>query len=178
MSFKELAKSLGIEAYPEKFDEIFENLRDERTNFCDLSEIEAYDREFSVLGEYSELVKKAAEDGYTTTPMGRRRYIPELKSSNGMQRAFGKRVAMNAPIQGAAADIMKLAMIKTDAALKEANIDAAIVMQVHDELVIEVKDEDCKKCMQLVKQAMESALTLSVPLTVDVTSGKNWLEQE
>ena len=94
-----------------------------------------------------------------------------------MLRAFGKRVAMNAPIQGAAADIMKLAMIKVDSALKASKIDAKIVMQVHDELVIEVLDKDVDACKKIVKEEMENAVSLSIPLTVDVTSGKNWLEQ-
>ena len=124
------------------------------------------------------VVNEAKEKGYTLTPMGRRRYIPELNAANGMLRAFGKRVAMNAPIQGAAADIMKLAMIKVDKALKEAELDAKIVMQVHDELVIEVKSCDTAKCKEIVKREMENAVKLSIPLTVDVTEGKNWLEQE
>ena len=124
-----------------------------------------------------EVVKDAERDGYTTTAFGRRRYIPEIHSPNGNMRAFGRRVAMNAPIQGTAADIMKLAMLRVDEALKREGLDAKIVMQVHDELVIEVKDDQIEKCRQLVKQEMESAAELSVPLTVDVTVGKNWLEQ-
>ena len=125
-----------------------------------------------------EVVTRATENGYTATPMGRRRYIPELTSSNGIMRAFGKRVAMNAPIQGAAADIMKLAMIKVYNTLKENLPEAKIVMQVHDELVVEVPDEKVSLCSKLIKEAMESVTELTVPLTVDVTSGKNWLEQE
>jgi DNA polymerase-1 len=85
---------------------------------------------------------------------------------------------MNAPIQGSAADIMKLAMINVDRALEESGIDAKIVMQVHDELIIEVKDSDVETCKQILKKEMEEAVKLSIPLTVDVTSGKNWLEQE
>lgn len=123
------------------------------------------------------VVKEAEEKGYTATPMGRRRYIPELKSQNGMIRAFGKRVAMNAPIQGAAADIMKLAMINVDKALTEAGLDAHIVMQVHDELVIEASLDDAERCKSIVKSQMEKAYELSLPLTADVTSGDNWLEQ-
>ena len=123
------------------------------------------------------VVKEAAEKGYTATLFGRRRYIPELTAQNGMVRAFGKRVAMNAPIQGTAADIMKLAMINVDRALTEAKIDAHIVMQVHDELVIEVKTEDAELCKKIVKAEMENVCELSLPLTVDVTSGDNWLEQ-
>ncbi len=124
-----------------------------------------------------EVVNEAKERGYTSTPFGRRRYIPELNSQNGNLRAFGKRVAMNAPIQGAAADVMKLAMINVDKRLKKEGLDAGIVMQVHDEIVIEVRLSDKEKCIQLVKEEMESAVSLSVPLTVDVTCGTNWLEQ-
>ena len=125
-----------------------------------------------------EVVKNAERDGYTTTIMGRRRYIPELKSPKAPLKAFGKRVAMNAPIQGSAADIMKVAMINVDRALKEAGLDARIVMQVHDELIVEVRDSEVEECKRLVKEEMEKAVSLSIPLTVDVTSGKNWLEQE
>ncbi len=124
-----------------------------------------------------EVVARAASDGYTTTEFGRRRYIPELTAQNGNLRAFGKRVAMNAPIQGTAADIMKMAMINVYRRLKSEKLDARIVMQVHDELVIEVKDSQVEKCKAIVKEEMENTVELSIPLTVDVTSGKNWLEQ-
>lgn len=123
------------------------------------------------------IVSEAESNGYTSTIMGRRRYIPELKSSKAPLRAFGKRVAMNAPIQGSAADIMKIAMINTDKALKESGIDAKIVMQVHDELIVETRDSDVEACKRIIKEEMEKAIELSIPLTVDVTSGKNWLEQ-
>jgi DNA polymerase-1 len=85
---------------------------------------------------------------------------------------------MNAPIQGTAADIMKIAMLRVDEALKREGLDARIVMQVHDELVIEVRDNQVEACRHLVKREMESAVELTVPLTVDVTVGKNWLEQD
>jgi DNA polymerase-1 len=124
-----------------------------------------------------DVVKEAEELGYTVTPMGRRRYIPEIKAQNGILRAFGKRVAMNAPIQGAAADIMKIAMINVNGALTESGLDAHIVMQVHDELVIEARDADAESVAKIVKREMEGAVSLSLPLTVDVTTGKNWLEQ-
>ena len=140
--------------------------------------IKNYKMNYPDIDRYLEdVVKDAERDGYTTTAFGRRRYIPEISSKNGNMRAFGRRVAMNAPIQGTAADIMKLAMLKVDAALKRDGIDAKIVMQVHDELVIEVKDDQIEKCKELVRREMESAAELSVPLTVDVTVGKNWLEQ-
>ena len=124
------------------------------------------------------VVKKASEDGYTETPMGRRRYIPELTSQNGNMRAFGKRIAMNAPIQGAAADIMKLAMINVHRALIKEKIDAKIVMQVHDELVLECRECDKERCAEMLRREMENAVSLDVPLTVDVSCGYNWLEQE
>ena len=141
--------------------------------------IKSYHLNYLGIDEYLErVVKEAESDGYTTTLMGRRRYIPELSSSNGNLRAFGKRVAMNAPIQGAAADIMKLAMIKVYNALKNELPDAKLVMQVHDELIVEVKDSDTEKCKEILKREMENTIELSIPLTADVTSGKNWLEQE
>ena len=125
-----------------------------------------------------DVVKEATANGYTTTPFGRRRYIPELTASNGNVRAFGKRIAMNAPIQGAAADVMKLAMIKVYNRLKNELPEARLVMQVHDEIIIEVKEADKERCKSIVREEMEGAASLAVPLTVDVTSGKNWLEQE
>ncbi len=141
--------------------------------------IKSYLMNYPSIDAYLEnVVKDAAANGYTTTPMGRRRYIPELTSTNGNMRAFGKRIAMNAPIQGAAADIMKLAMIRVFDALKAELPDAKLVMQVHDELIVEVRDSDVEKCKEIVKREMESVAELSVPLTVDVTSGKSWLDQE
>ena len=141
--------------------------------------IKSYLMNYPSIDAYLEnVVKDAAANGYTTTPMGRRRYIPELTSTNGNMRAFGKRIAMNAPIQGAAADIMKLAMIRVYNALKDELPDAKLVMQVHDELIVEVRDEDVEKCKEIVKREMENVAQLSVPLTVDVTSGKSWLDQE
>ena len=124
------------------------------------------------------VVKDATEKGYTETIMGRRRYIPELTAQNGNLRAFGKRVAMNAPIQGTAADVMKLAMIRVHRAIKESGIDARLVMQVHDEIVVEANVKDRETCVEIVKREMENAVSLTLPLTVDVTVGKNWLEQE
>ena len=85
---------------------------------------------------------------------------------------------MNAPIQGTAADIMKLAMLRVDEAIKRENLDAKIVMQVHDELIVEVRDDLIDKCREIIKREMENAAQLSVPLTVDVSVGKNWLEQK
>ena len=125
-----------------------------------------------------EVVEEAKANGYTTTVHGRRRYIPELNAPNAVMRAFGKRVAMNAPIQGSAADIMKIAMIKTYNRLKKEGLDARIVMQVHDELIVEAKDAHVEAVKQILREEMEGSAKLSIPLTVDVSTGKNWLEQE
>ena len=124
------------------------------------------------------VVKEAEEKGYTTTIMGRRRYIPELRATKMPLKAFGKRVAMNAPIQGSAADIMKKAMVNVHAALKKECPEARLVMQVHDELIVEVCEEKAEFVREILRREMENTVSLSVPLTVDVTVGKNWLEQE
>ena len=140
--------------------------------------IKNYLMNYLSISEYLErVVEEAKNNGYTTTVFGRRRYIPELNSPNGAMRAFGKRVAMNAPIQGTAADVMKMAMIAVRDRLIREELDAKIVMQVHDELVVEARDEDVELCKQILREEMEKISELSVPLTVDVTSGKNWLEQ-
>ena len=141
--------------------------------------IKSYLLNYPFIDAYLEdVVRDATSNGYTKTPMGRVRYIPELRAAQAPMRAFGKRVAMNAPIQGAAADIMKLAMIKVAAAIKREGLDARLVMQVHDELIVEAHDSCKEKVAEIVKREMENAVTLSVPLTVDVTIGKNWLDQE
>ena len=121
------------------------------------------------------VVKEATERGYTVTEFGRRRYIPELTAQNGNLRAFGKRVAMNAPIQGTAADIMKIAMVKTHRRLRAEGLDAELVMQVHDELIIECARCDADRVALCLKEEMEAAATLSVPLTVEVSVGDTWL---
>ena len=141
--------------------------------------IKSYKMNYLAIDEYlNDVVERASADGYTSTVFGRRRYIPELTMQNANMRAFGKRVAMNAPIQGTAADIMKMAMLAVDKRLIKEGLDAKIVMQVHDELVIEVKDSEAERCAKIVKEEMEGVASLSVPLTAEVTLGKNWLEQE
>jgi DNA polymerase-1 len=141
--------------------------------------IKSYLLNYPSIDAYLERVPNEAKElGYTETLFGRRRYIPELNSANGMIRAFGKRVAMNAPIQGTAADVMKLAMIKVYERLKKDEPSARLVMQVHDELIVEAPDERVEEVKKILREEMEGAVSLSVPLTVDVTSGKNWLEQE
>ena len=121
-----------------------------------------------------DIVESAKEKGYVETLFGRRRYIPEIKSNNYIVRQFGSRVAMNTPIQGTAADIMKIAMINVDKALQENNINAKIVLQIHDELLLEVKEEDKEKAKEILKECMENAMTLKIPLEVEVSEGKSW----
>ena len=120
-------------------------------------------------------VKDAKEKGCVKTLYGRIRPIPEIKSSNFMQRAFGDRIAMNSPIQGSAADIMKLAMLKVDKALEESDYDARIVLQVHDELLVEVADKDREAVRLLVEDSMKTVAKLEVSLEVDAHIGKTWL---
>ncbi len=122
------------------------------------------------------VVEKAKEDGFVTTLFGRRRLLPELKNSNGMLRAFGERVARNMPIQGTAADIIKIAMIKVYERLKKEIPEAALIMQVHDELIVEAPEEKAELACKILKEEMQNAVSLSVPLTVDAAFGKTWFD--
>lgn len=122
------------------------------------------------------VIEKAKEDGYVVTLFGRRRYLPELSSSNGMLRAFGERVARNAPIQGTAADIIKIAMIRVWHRLKEEKLDARLILQVHDELIVECREEIKEKVCSLVSEEMSLAAKMQVELVADADSGKTWFE--
>ena len=124
----------------------------------------------------SEIVESAKRKGYVETLFGRRRYIQELSSNNYMVRKFGERAAMNTPIQGTAADIMKIAMIKVYNELKNRNLKSKIVLQIHDELIIETVLEEKEEVTKLLKECMESAAKLSVPLTVEVEEGNSWYQ--
>ena len=121
-------------------------------------------------------IEDAKEKGYVETTYNRRRYIPELKSNNYMVRKFGERAAMNTPIQGTAADIMKIAMVKVYRELKKRNLKSKIVLQIHDELLIETLLEEKEEVKELLKTCMESAVELSVPLLVDVEEGTSWYQ--
>jgi len=121
-------------------------------------------------------VENAARDGFTTTLFGRKRFIPELSSKNRNIRAFGERVAMNSPIQGTAADIIKIAMIRTHRALREADIDARLILQVHDELIVEASLADADKAAEILQQEMENAVQTAVPLTAEVSRGRTWFD--
>lgn len=123
-----------------------------------------------------DIVESAKNKGYVETLFHRRRYVPELKSNNYMVRQFGSRVAMNTPIQGTAADIMKLAMKNVYKELKKSKLDAKLILQIHDELLIEVKMEDREKAKDILKKSMVEAAKLSIPLEVEVSEGTNWYE--
>ncbi|MBD8931758.1 MAG: DNA polymerase I [Ruminococcus sp.] len=123
-----------------------------------------------------ESVENAKEHGYAVTLYGRRRPVPELKSSNFMQRNFGERVAMNAPIQGTAADIMKIAMLGVNRELKNRNMKSRLILQVHDELLIEAYQDEVEEVQTILKDQMEHAAELKVPLIVDMHNGNNWYE--
>lgn len=139
--------------------------------------IEQYLEKYSGIDKFmKEVVEEAKQKGYVETLYHRRRYLPELKSSNYMVREFGKRAAMNTPIQGTAADIMKIAMVNLNLALEKENIDAKIILQVHDELILEAKIEEKEKAKEVLKKSMEEAISLSVPLEVEVSEATNWYE--
>lgn len=139
--------------------------------------IEGYFKTYPEVTKYMEdVVQKAKENGFVTTIFGRRRYLPELSSSNGMLRAFGERVARNMPIQGTAADIIKIAMIKVRERLKKENIDAEIILQVHDELIVEAAIKDKDKAAKIMEEEMRNAADIGVELYCEVNSGKNWFE--
>ena len=122
------------------------------------------------------LVKQAKEQGYVSTMFGRRRPVPELKSSNFMQRSFGERVAMNSPIQGTAADIIKIAMNRVSRRLREENLKSKLILQVHDELLIETAREEESRVAAILEEEMKGAAELSVALEVDMHTGENWYE--
>ena len=139
--------------------------------------IKDYLAAYPAVAKYMEdTIARAKEDGFVTTAFGRRRYLPELSSSNGMLRAFGERVARNAPIQGTAADIIKIAMIRVSDRLKKELPSARLILQVHDELIVECPEGDAKAACRILEEEMSAAATLKVQLTADSNSGKNWLE--
>ncbi len=121
-------------------------------------------------------IAEAREKGYTTTILNRRRYLPELFSSNRVTRAFGERAAINTPIQGSAADIIKLAMVRISKELKKRNMETKMILQVHDELIFDTPAEELEQAKMLVREHMENALHLDVPLVVDVKTGPNWYD--
>ena len=139
--------------------------------------IDQYLTEYSGIKNFMENITNIAkEQGYVETLFNRRRYIPELKSNNFMVRQFGSRAAMNTPIQGTAADIMKIAMINVYKELKLRNLKSKIVLQVHDEMMIEADNSEKEEVKELIKKCMESAINLKVPLIADISEAENWYE--
>ncbi|UTY33525.1 DNA polymerase I [Treponema putidum] len=139
--------------------------------------IKAYFATYSgVSGFMAKVCQEAEQRGYVETIMGRRRYLPAINSKNKVEKAGAERIAVNTPIQGTAADIVKLAMLEVDKALKKQKLDASILLQVHDELIIEAAETEREKVMSLVKEKMEGVIKLSVPLRVSIESGMSWGE--
>ena len=139
--------------------------------------IEKYFRTYPGVKRFMDrTASEGADRGYAETLMGRRRYLPELKSPKAPIREFGKRAAMNTPVQGTAADIIKLAMVRIDRALREAGLQSRLILQVHDELLLECPPEEADRAAELLREAMEGAIELSVPLVAEVHRGENWAE--
>jgi len=139
--------------------------------------IESYFETYPGIKKFlDDAVAHAKEMGYVVTLFGRRRPVPELSSGNFVQRSFGERVAMNAPIQGTAADIMKIAMIGVNRALKDKHMKSRLVLQVHDELLIEAHETEIEQVKEILKQEMEGAASLDVPLDIDMHTGSTWYE--
>ncbi len=132
---------------------------------------------FSGVSKYMEqVVEKAKKTGYVETAFGRRRYLPELNASNGMLRSFGERVARNAPIQGTAADIIKIAMVRVWQKLRDERLDAKLVLQIHDELIVEASERDASRAAEIISSEMENACRLNVPMPADVNIGATWYD--
>ena len=139
--------------------------------------MDRYFATYSGVHAYMEnIVQQAREDGYVSTLMGRRRWLPELKSSNFNLRSFGERVALNMPIQGTAADLMKLAMIRVSDRLRWEGLAAKLILQVHDELIVECPEEETEQVKRLLSEEMEGVAALAVPLKADAAAGKSWAE--
>ena len=139
--------------------------------------IDSYLAHFSSIDSYmKEVIEKAKVDGYVETLEGRRRYLPELSASNRNTRAFGERVARNAPIQGTAADIIKIAMVHVDERLRKEGLAARLILQVHDELIVEAPAFEMMQVAMILQEEMESAVSLSVPLTAEAAMGETWYD--
>lgn len=139
--------------------------------------INNYLSHYSGVKEYMQRsIEEAEKLGYSQTMFNRRRYLPELKSSNFNLRSFGKRVAMNMPIQGTAADIIKIAMIKVENRLKKENLNSKLILQVHDELIVESPENESQKVAKILREEMESAVSLKVPLVAEASIGKTWYD--
>ncbi|MGL5381586.1 DNA polymerase I [Clostridium sp.] len=135
-----------------------------------------FDRYPKIKGYLDKAIEEAKENGYVLTILNRRRFIPEIKSSNRIVKALGDRLAMNAPIQGSAADIIKLAMVNVYKKLEEKKLESKMILQVHDELILNVKEHELEEVKKIVSEEMQNVLEMSVPLEVDMNLGKTWYE--
>src|SRR5690625_6706798 len=133
-----------------------------------------FDRFGGVRDYLHDVVEEARSQGYTETILGRRRYLPDLASDNYQRRSMAERAALNAPIQGSAADIIKVAMIEVDARFKQENLNSRMLLQVQDELVVEVASGEMEKVKKILRTEMANAATLSVPLDISIGIGPNW----
>ena len=139
--------------------------------------IKSYLSHYSGVDRYmNSVIAEAKENGYVSTLFGRRRYLPELSASNAIQRAFGERVARNMPIQGTAADIIKIAMVRVYDRLKREKMKSRLIMQVHDELIIEAPEDEKDKALAILKDEMENAVKMKVTLRADAHCGRTWYE--
>ena len=139
--------------------------------------IHDYLRNYKGVADYMErVVEEAKKNGYVETLFGRRRYLPELASSNFNMRAFGERVARNMPIQGTAADIIKIAMVHVRNRLKAEKLDAKLILQVHDELIVECPEAESDTVKKILEEEMANAVQLSVPMLAEAGSGKSWYQ--
>jgi DNA polymerase-1 len=152
-----------------------ENLGISRTEAKEI--IDAYFAQFTGLRDFTaQCVARARETGYAETLLGRRRYLPDISSANANVRAFAERNAVNAPIQGSAADIIKVAMVRIPPALRSAGLSTTMTMQVHDELVFDAPQHEAEAASRIIRDVMENAVKLAVPLVVDLQVGRDWLE--
>ena len=141
--------------------------------------IESYKASYPLVDKYlKDIVAEGYANGFVSTLYGRRRYIPELSGQNKMLKKFGERVAMNSPIQGTAADIIKVAMINVNKRLKKEGIDAHLILQVHDELVVESHKDCSNQAAKILREEMENAILLPVPLSVELTVGETWYDNK
>ena len=139
--------------------------------------LKSYFEAYPGIFEYMEGVKKKAyEDGFVTTLMQRKRYIPELKNKNKLIRSSGERIALNTPIQGTSADIIKKAMILIDDRLESEHLKSKMILQVHDELVFDTLESEKDRVFEIVKEVMEHVCELRVPLKIEISMGYNWYE--
>ena len=139
--------------------------------------IDGYFKSFPDVKKYMDLsVQNARNQGFVTTIMGRRRYLNDINSRNSLIRGMAERNAINSPLQGSAADIIKVAMINIYKEFKKLKLETKMILQVHDELVFDVKNSELDKVKEIVRNKMETAVSLDVPLTVDISYGSNWLD--